>query len=225
MATVQELKIVFPTDWSFADLQEHLGGIPPERIRIYPPPGMATLQDAIAVDAREERPCELVDGILVEKAMGWYESMLAVMIATEMNLFVRKENLGIVLGEAGTLNILPEMVRIPDVCFIGWDRFPKEGLTRKQPIPPLVPDLVVEVLSESNTKREMQRKLKDYFEAGVSLVWYIDPATRSAKVYTAVDEMTAVDPSGVLDGGSVLPGFELSLEGLFAEADRQGPAE
>jgi Uma2 family endonuclease len=223
MATVTHPQTVLPATWSLADLWEQLGRVPLERIRVHPPPGTATLEDAIAVDAREELPCELVDGTLLEKAVGWYESLLAAEIIAELHAFVRKHDFGKVLGEAGTLNILPNMVRIPDVCFIGWGRFPKEGVSREQPIPPVVPDLAVEVLSKSNTAQEMERKLKDYFEAGVSLVWYIDPETRSAAAYTSTSDVTRVDKDGTLDGGTVLPGFKLSLHALFEQADRQRP--
>ena len=51
----------------------------------------------------------------------------------------------------------------------------------------MTPNLAIEVLSASNTTAEMDRKLKEYFEAGAELVWYIDPQTRSATIYTSVD--------------------------------------
>ncbi len=53
-----------------ADVLERLGGSPPQRIRLKPPPGTATERDVIAIHDRENRLCELVDGILVEKVMG-----------------------------------------------------------------------------------------------------------------------------------------------------------
>ena len=112
-------------------------------------------------------------------------------------------------------------MRIADVAFIRWERFPNGKLPR-EPIPALAPDLAIEVLSKGNTEREMQRKLRDYFEAGVRLVWYIDPESRTATVYTATDQSAAIDSDGVLDGGDVLPGFTLSLTELFAKA---GPRE
>ena len=68
------------------------------------------------------------------------------------------------------------------------------------------------------------RKLKQYFEADVSLVWYIDPETRSARVFTSPTDVTELDENGMLDGGQVLPGFQLSLRWLFERADQQSPA-
>ena len=91
-----------------------------------------------------------------------------------------------------------------------------------EPIPDLAPDLAVEVLSESNTEAEMTRKRQDYFTAGVRLVWLVDPATRSVKVYTNVDQATVLQDEQTLQGGDILPGFSLPLRELFAELDLQG---
>jgi Uma2 family endonuclease len=155
--------------------------------------------------------------------MGWQEAILATWISSKIAAYLESHDLGQVLGADGPLKILPGIVKLPDVSFIGWHRFPKHRLGRR-PIPALVPDLAVEVLSESNTTAEMERKLKQYFEAGVTLVWYIDPETRSARVYAGPTDVTVVDQNGLLDGGPVLPGFQLSLRELFARADRQGPS-
>lgn len=210
-----------PTHWSLADIQNHVGGVPINRIRSFPPPGLATVEDVELLTSRKEAICELIDGILVEKAMGYFESFLASLIITKLTTFVVENQLGLVLGEAGTLQILPEQVRIPDVCFIGRSRLPDEGLPR-EPIPHLVPDLAIEVLSDSNTAREMEQKRQDYFQAGVRLVWYIDPPTRSAMVYTsAEDQGTHHAETEPLTGGDVLSGFTLSLAEIFQQADSQ----
>ena len=62
----------------------------------------------------------------------------------------------------------------------------------------------------------MERKLRDYFTAGVRLVWYIDPKTRTARVFVAPDAGTPVDENGSLSGGDVLQGFDLRMKDLFA---------
>lgn len=205
-----------PANWTLADFVASLGGIPLERIRVNPPFGTATENDVLEVERQTGRPCELIDGTLVEKTMGYYESFLAVKIIQVLAAFVDAHNLGIVLGADGTLQILPHQVRVPDVCFISWDRFPGRKLPA-EPIPALAPDLAIEVLSASNTEGEMQ-DLHDYFSAGVKLVWYIDPRTKSAKSYTAEDRCVEISEDQFLSGGDVLPGFELSLRKLFAKA-------
>jgi hypothetical protein len=60
--------------------------------------------------------------------------------------------------------------------------------------------------------------LAEYFAAGTRLVWYIDPPTRTAQVFTGVDQCTAIGESDVLDGGDVLPGFRVRLGDVFARA-------
>jgi len=205
-----------PANWTVADLVASLGGIPLDRIRVSPPFGTATEKDVLEVERQTGCPCELIDGTLVEKTMGYIESFLVMRIGFLIQSFLATHDLGIVLGADGTLQVLPDQVRIPDVCFVAWERFPNRQLP-SEPIPLLAPDLAIEVLSVSNTEAEMQRKLHDYFTAGVRLVWYIDPQTRSAKSYTAESQCVELSESQSLSGGDVLLGFELPLKELFAK--------
>jgi len=107
-----------PSDWTVADMLEHLGGIPPNRVRMVPLPGTATERDVLESKSRFGRICELVDGTLVEKTVGYYESLVAGMLIHFLNTYLETHPLGIVLGEAGPLRILSSQVRIPDVSFL-----------------------------------------------------------------------------------------------------------
>jgi Uma2 family endonuclease len=205
------------SDWTATRLAERFGPIPLYRIRTKPRPGMATEEDVVEIHDREDRLCELVDGILVEKTMGAYESMLAVEIAALLRNWVKPRKLGTVLGADGMLRLAPGLVRIPDVAFLSMDKFPN-GRFPKGAIAALAPDLAVEVLSDSNTKQEMADKLDEYFTHGARLVWYVDPRARTIEVFTglAASPRTLAE-ADTLDGGDVLPGFELSIRELFAE--------
>jgi Uma2 family endonuclease len=210
-----------PAIKTLADLLDRLGGVPLDRIRFRPFPGTATVQDVIDLQQREGKLCELVEGVLLEKAVGYNESSLAVFLAGLLNAFVIPRNLGLVTGPDGTVELIADLVRIPDVAFTSWDRLP--GRQRPaSPIPHLAPNLAVEVLSRSNTPGEMAAKRQDYFTAGVQLVWEIDPQARIVRVYTAPAQSTTLGSSDTLDGGVVLPGFSLKVQDLFAELDRQG---
>jgi Uma2 family endonuclease len=205
---------------SLADLLAQLGNIPPARVRSRPAPGTATEQDVIAIRDREKRHYELVDGVLVEKVMGIQESLLALWIGHLFWTFLEQHDLGVAVGEAGALRLMRGLVRTPDVSFISWDRLPG-GELPPDPIPDLAPDLAVEVLSKGNTRPEIKRKLREYFLAGVRLVWIINPRTRTAEAYTSPSKKRRIGKTQALDGGDVLPGFSLPLPELFARGRRQ----
>jgi Uma2 family endonuclease len=205
---------------TFADLLEQIGDVPPERIRMRPPPGTATEQDVLAArGSPQRRLCELVDGVLVEKPMATQESLIGSLILHRLWDFLDENDLGNALGGDGILRLMPGSVRIPDVSFIAWERW---RAARSAKIAPVAPDLAVEVLSESNTRKEIQRKLRDYFLSGTQVVWVVQPKTETAQVYTSPADAVKVGKNGTLDGGSLLPGFSLALKDLFRRANRTG---
>jgi Uma2 family endonuclease len=206
---------------TLADLLDRLGNVPLHRIRSRPYPGSATEADVLTTKIHGKAMCELIEGVLVEKAMGYSESLLATFLIHTIDGFARPINLGLVTGESGMMRLWPGRVRIPDIAFIHWDRLPGRRVPR-QPVPAVAPDLAIEVLSESNTSGEMKLKREDYFKAGTRLVWEIDPKARTVRVYSSVNEFRLLTENDTLEGGEVLPGFTLSLATLFAELDRQG---
>ncbi len=210
---------LFPEDSTLDDLLKQLGGISPRRVRLNPPPGMATERDVLNILDHENRLCELVDGTLVEKPMGVLESCLAGDIHWALKTFVDEHDLGILTLPDGTLRLMQGLVRMPDVAFISWRQLPNRKYPN-EPIASLIPELAVEVLSESNTRGEMERKLKEYFLAGTQLAWIVDPVQRTVDVHTAPDRFTHLKESETLDGGTLLPGFHLPLKRLFARVEK-----
>jgi Uma2 family endonuclease len=209
-----------PGHRTIADLLEGLGGIPAYRVLLDPVPGTATELDVIELHDRENRLFELVDGTLVEKVMGFDESIYAVLLTASLIDYLKTHDVGKVVGADGMMRLFPGLVRIPDAAFISWARYPKG---KRKAIPSVAPDLIVEVLSKGNTPKEMTRKLGEYFRAGARLVWYVNPKQRTVRVYTAPDRSTLLREDQMLEGGDVLPGFALSIREWFAEAERSEP--
>jgi Uma2 family endonuclease len=213
---------------TLADLVERLGDVPLNRIRLHPAPGTATVKDVLRLCDREpKRLCELIDGVLVEKAIGHEESRLAARLIQVLANHLDEHDLGIVSGADGPHQILSDQVRFPDVAFIGYERIPA-GANPHASVPDWIPSLAVEIISESNTKKEMARKLKDYFEAGVELVgvelvWYVDPPTRTVRVYHSPENAVTLTDADELDGETVLPGFCLAIGDWFDRALRVRP--
>jgi Uma2 family endonuclease len=212
-----------PPPETVADLLRRLGDISPDRVRMDPPPGQATLDDLVRVNEQHNgQVCEWVENTLVEKAMGFNESWVAFIIMGRFDAFLQAHDLGMCTAPDGVMKILPGIGRAPDVSFLSWKSLPNgKPPPRSDKVPAVVPDLVVEVLSATNTRREMARKRDEYFRAGVKLVWEVDPESRSAIVYTGPDNSTSILPDGILDAGEILPGFKLSLREVFDRAERR----
>jgi len=206
---------------SLADLLVDLGSIPVERVRMNPSPGSATMDDLIRVNGQGGM-FELVDATLVEKAMGWRESLIASLLCELLRQYLRHHDLGLVTGPDGFMRILQSQVRGPDVAFVSWERLP-DGRVPDAAVPEIVPDLAIEVLSSSNTYAEMARKRREYFHAGVREVWMIDPIERTVAVYSEIMRYDVLDEQAVLSGGDILPGLQISLSQLFGELDRRPP--
>ena len=214
MATIKAIDKTQRKIWTVADLNRRFGPIPFERIRQNPPPGCGTVADVIRLNDHEDRLYELVDGILVEKTVGLEESYVALKIGRLLGNFVEPRRLGLVVGPDGTIQLDINLVRIPDVSFFSLKRLPR-GEIPKDLVPLLVPDLAVEVISRSNTPKEMAEKLQEYFAKGVRLVCYVRPRSPVVDVYTSRDHFTRLTASMRLDGGEVLPGFSVQVGELF----------
>ena len=203
-----------PAIETFANNLHLLGDIPAERVVAHPYP--ATEDDLVRlVDGEPKRLVELVDGFLVEKAMGYREGVLGLWIGTLLNNFVFPRQLGVVGGADSIMRLKPGLNRLPDVHFKAWSRLPTPD-AHDRPVGAFGPDLAVEVLSESNTRREIERRRREYFAAGAQLVWVVDPVTRSVDVFTGPDASILLSIADVLDGGPVLPGFRLPVADIFA---------
>jgi Uma2 family endonuclease len=196
------------------------GQVPLERIVMLPAPGTATVDDAVNSRQRLNLNCELVDGILVAKPMGYLESKVAIALAYFLHLYLETHPLGEVGGEDGPCQTLPDHTRKPDVSYTSFERMDREAKPIRKTLP-YSPDLAVEILSPSNTAAEMDKKLREYFATGARLVWYIEPALKTARAFTSPEDFKEIPADGALLGGEVLPGFELPLARLFEKAGRQ----
>ena len=202
------------------DLIAQLGGISPSRIRINHL-GAAKERDVIAARRTPERRlCELVDNVLVEIAYDLRASVLGGAPSSKLMDVVEKSNLGFVILATGFVGLRPGLVRIPNVAFFAWERFPRRKVPDVE-ILNVAPDLTADVFRRGNTEAELARKRRDYFDAGVRLVWLIRPASKSAEVFHSPTEAMLIPPTGALDGEEVVRGFKLPLKTLFAYLRRR----
>lgn len=200
------------------DLLAGLGKVDASRIGL--PVGGATEAEVLrALEGTNKRLYELADGVLLEKVMGWKESLIAGRLLAALWEYLEAHPLGTLLTADGPVRLQPGRIRIPDISFISWERMPDDE-DEDDGILDAVPDLAVEVLSKGNTPEEMTRKLRDYFRAGVRLVWVLDPRAKTAAVHTGVNRKRDIGKDGSLEGGKVLPGFVIPLKKVFSTGRR-----
>jgi hypothetical protein len=110
------MSVALATTWEqrLADL----GNVPADRILAQPVPGTATFEDVVQANDRDGRLCERIDGTLVEKAMGWQESLLAGVLLHGLHTFLDQHKLGVATGANGFTRLFKDTVRGPDLAFV-----------------------------------------------------------------------------------------------------------
>lgn len=203
------------------DLLDQLGGIAPDRVLLSPPPGTATEADLLQLPDEVQKICELIDGTLVVKAVGAPESEMAVNLVGLIAIFLKQSGQKTVriLGPDGHTRYFGGNVRMPDIAVFLRSRLPGGKIPKDQRICPVPPIWVVEILSPRNTRGEIDKKLRTFFDSGVQLAWVVDPRRRTVRVHRSADEFAEVGEDGRLDAGDILPGFTLSVREWFEEAE------
>jgi Uma2 family endonuclease len=103
-------------------------------------------------------------------------------------------------------------VRSPDGAFVRKDRLPNLGAG----FVPVAPDLAIEVLSPTDRMADALSKVAMYIDAGVSLVWLVDPASLTVIVFRSDTAPKSLAAEDILDGGDVLPGFSVPVAEIFS---------
>jgi len=134
--------------------------------------------------------------------------------------FVEEHDLGDVGPEGGfVLERDPLTLLAPDISFVRKDRVPPPG--ERDGFPQLAPDLVIEVLSPSNSAVEMEERVALYLEAGVRAVWIFNPKRRTVTTHGPDGVARTLRADETLDGGDILPGFRMVVgEAFGAEGGR-----
>jgi len=173
-----------------------------------------TAEDLLTM--RDGERYELVDGTLVEKQMGAESDWIANRLSRRITTLVEEAGLGFAFGSETGYQCFSsdgQRVRKPDASFIRQGRLPGGRIPRGHVRIP--PDLAVEVVSPNDLFSEVRIKVEEYLDAGVRLVWVVDPDTRIVEVHQSDRTVVILRAGDELAGGEVLPGFRCRVEDLF----------
>ena len=176
---------------------------------------LLTADDLLRLDSQGVRG-ELIRGVLYETMpTGLEHGEIVMNLGILLGVFIKPRKLGRLMGsDAGVwLERDPDTVREPDIAYFSAERIPPDvRITGYAEVPP---DLVVEIVSPSDSQREVHDKAWMWLSYGVRLVWVVQPDTRTVDVYRPGRAVVTFDEHDKLDGVDVLPGFTCVVSEVF----------
>lgn len=170
---------------------------------------LTTVEEFIPLLESDDARHELVEGEIITLSPTMpLHNLVRDNLLVLLKTFLKERNLGVVLSEQAFV-VSEHTVRIPDIAVISEGR-----LARLDEIPEGAPDLAVEIISPSNTLREMERKVSDYFAAGSKRVWLIYPEEREVYIHGA-SGVARKSGDDLLNDAELLPGFSVIVANLF----------
>ena len=189
--------------------------MPPVPAELRPP---VLPPDSLTAGLPHEMLYEVVDGQVVEKTMSARETEIASILVGLLIPYLRANRLGKAVVEMlFRIDREKDLRRRPDVAFVSHSRWP---FNRRIPmVTPweMVPDIAIDVISESNSAYEVQKKIHEYFAAGVRQVWVVYPDQAEVYVYSSPTQIDVFTNGQEPDGGDLLPGFRLPVAVLFED--------
>jgi Uma2 family endonuclease len=165
---------------------------------------------------------EIIDGTIVElPPMGTYPVEVASILFEYLGPFVRRAGLGRAIVEV-LFRVDAKNQRRPDISYFSFAKWPKGRRTPDSQPWDVVPDLAIEAISKNDVAWDVLEKVRIYFEVGVRAVWLIYPNQDVIHVFESFKQIRVLTRDDVLDGGEVIPGFQLPLSLLFEEETAEG---
>ena len=176
---------------------------------------LLTAHDLLELYGRGVRG-ELIRGVLCETMPTGHEhGKIVVRLSAALFSFIEPKGLGtLVASDSGVwLERDPDTVREPDIAFTSAEKIPLDAQVTGYA--EVVPDLVVEVASPSDSRREAHDKARMWLSHGVRIVWVVHPETRTVDVHIADHAVSTLGEDEALNGLDIVPGFSCAVSAVF----------
>jgi Uma2 family endonuclease len=164
---------------------------------------------------------EVVDGeLILSPRNNWFHGRICTRLLFALEAFNRIHRLGTVLDSSTGFWMRSQNCRAPDVSFLPRATMESLGFRPlERQFFPGAPDLAVEILSENNTRTEMDDRLRDFFASGTQIAWIVAADQQRVEVCHSPTRRKLIGSGGFLEGEHLLPGFSYAVADLFKEWD------
>jgi len=131
---------------------------------------------------------------------------------TDLGIWNRQTKLGKVFSSSTIFRLANGAKRSPDAAWIKLERWSALTPEERKKFPPIIPDFLIELRSESDRLQPLQDKMQEYLENGLRLGWLINHQDKQVEIYRQNQPVEIVQLPAILRGEEVLPGFELQVE-------------
>lgn len=149
--------------------------------------------------------------LIIVSPVGGEGGNLEAGLITDVEIWNRQTKLGKVFSSSTIFRLPNGADRSPDVSWVTIERWEALTPNQRRKFPPLTPDFVIELRSQSDRQKPLQDKMQEYLENGLRLGWLIDPQSRQVEIYRPNLSVEVVPMPATLSGENVLPGFVLQV--------------
>lgn len=150
-------------------------------------------------------------GLIIMSPVGGESGNREVQLMTDLEIWNRQTKLGYTFSSSTVFKLPNGADRSPDASWIKRERWEALPAEQKRKFPPIAPDFVIELRSETDSLKILREKMQEYIEAGVQLAWLINPQQQQVEIYRPQKEIEIRNLPTELSGENVLPGFNLNL--------------
>jgi Uma2 family endonuclease len=182
-----------------------------------------TLEEFLRLPEIDEHPyLEYIDGRIEAKVSPRRKhSSIETKLSAHLDAYSERRGLGGAFVELRCTIAGRSM--IPDIVFLSEEHIETDesGEVLEETLRP--PDIHVEIVSPDQSIRKCREKLEFSMANGCPLGWLIDPARKTVDVYRPGRRVERLPEDGVVDGGTVMPGYRLPLSKVFGWLKRKKP--
>lgn len=182
------------------------------------PPGFkVTEEQFIKLAAERDNRLELAaDGELIVRSFNsGITGIKLAQLSGQIANWNQQTKLGVGFASGAGFKLSNGAIRSPNVTWIERSRWDNLTELERQGFAPIDPDLVIELMSASDSLRELQAKMQEYINCGVKLGWLINPDAKQVEIYKADGTKEVLDNPEVLSGGDLLPGLKVALRKIL----------